>query len=619
MPSKLYTSLILYIISITYGYAQSKYDLFLKDSLKQYDFVLSKLHVYVDSTNQLNIDDVLKHHSDDFNIYQEYIKNDYDINATYWVRLDILHNSASKRIWLLEFFDQTIDSITMFKPDKQESYLPVKMGDQMAFGERDLKHKNFLFVLDNSNDSINHYYFKINSANKADVRIVLRSLNQLVYYALNEYFIFGIFYGLIFIISSYNLLLFFAIRERKYIVYMFYLLSVGLYAMCTDGIAFQYLWPNHPAWNQFASGFFIYLVVMCALIFTRLFLETKKRSPIFDKAIVISIVIRSGILLYTIFFSSKLFDNRFIEIIPISIMLLASISVKLRGYKPARFIIIGYSLLMIGIVIKSLVYAGLFPFSIATNYSLRIGFILEMLFLTIALGERVKILKENRDKAMLETIQEHEINVKLLDKVNTELEGKVMERTIELNKKNQLMEETNEKLISQAREIHQINSVLDLDNWKLKNNLKNVVQDRLFNKYLTYDEFRSVFPDHLACYRYLENSKWADDYACKKCRNKKYSSSHTSFSRRCSKCGYNESITAFTIFQGIKFPIEKAFYITFRVTRGRKDYTLDELAQTLDLRKNTVWKFKQKVELVIKDDPKQRHNYQIVDDFVPSF
>lgn len=263
-------------------------------------------------------------------------------------------------------------------------------------------------------------------------------------------------------------------------------------------------------------------------------------------------------------------------------------------------------------------YAGLFPFSIITNYSLRIGFILEMFFLTLALGERVKILKENRDKAMLETIKEHEVNVKLLDKVNTELEAKVMERTIELNKKNQLMEESNQKLISQAQEIHQINSVLDLDNWKLKNNLKNVVQDRIFNKYLTYDEFRSVFADHLACYRYLEKIKWTEDYICKKCKNKKYSSPHGSFSRRCSTCGYNESITAFTVFQGIKFPIEKAFYITFRVTRGRKDYTLDELAQTLDLRKNTVWKFKQKVEQVIREDPKQRQKYQIVDHFVPS-
>lgn len=598
--------------------AQDNYDFYLEDSTTEHDFVLSMLHAYIDSTNEVTFDDILNKYNNEFTVYPKYTKNDYDINSTYWVRLSVRHNPETKRIWVMEFYDQTIDSIEMFRPNNEGGYTKLKMGDQIAFGERSIRHKNFLAVMKNDKDTVNHYYFKINSANKADVRIVIRSLNRFIYYALNEYFIFGIFYGLILIISVYNFLLFFAIKERKYILYTFYLLSVGIYAMCTDGIAFQYLWPNHPTWNQLSSGISIYLVIIFALFFTKLFLNTKENAPFHDILLKVAIGGRSLLFLYALFFSTKTIDNRFIEILPISIMLISSIAVWRKQYKPARFMVIAYSVLMIGIIIKSLVYAGLFPFSILTNYSLRISFILEMLFLTIALADRVRILKDNRDQALKEIIREHEINAELQDKVNRELEAKVMERTIELNKKNQLLEETNQKLANQAQEIHQINNVLDLDNWKLKNNLKNVVQDRLFNKYLTYDEFRSVFPDHLTCYRYLEKSKWGHGFSCKKCGNEKYSSSHKSFSRRCSKCGYLESITAYTIFHGIKFPIEKAFYITFRVTRGRKDYTLDELAETLDMRKNTVWKFKNKIEQTLESHPKSKKNYQIVEDFIPS-
>ena len=593
------------------------YDVQLNDSITEYDFVLSKLHALVDTTNQKTFDEILANNNK-FKVYPKYTKNDYDINSTYWVRLNIKFNTKSKRKWVLEFYDQTIDSISMYRPNSYGGFTKIKMGDQINFEERNIKHKNFLFLIENPKDSVYQYYFKINSANKADVRIVIRSLDRFVHYALNEYFAFGIFYGLILIISVYNFLLFFAIKEKKYILYTFYLLSVGIYAMCTDGIAFQYLWPNHPSWNQLASGISIYLVIVFALFFTKLFLNTKEITPFYDNLLKITIVGRSLLLVYALFFSTKTIDNRFIEILPISIMLIASIAVWKRDYKPARFMVIAYFVLMVGIIVKSLVYAGLFPFSILTNYSLRISFILEMLFLTIALADRVRILKDNRDNALQEIIKEHEINAELQEKVNRELEAKVMERTIELNKKNQLLEETNLKLENQSHEIHQINSVLDLDNWKLKNNLKNVVQDRLFNKYLTYDEFRSVFPDHLSCYRYLERSKWGNGFSCKKCGNEKYSSSHKSFSRRCSKCGYLESITAFTIFHGIKFPIEKAFYITFRVTRGRKDYTLDELAETLELRKNTVWKFKQKIEQTMQSHPKQKKNYQITEDFIPT-
>ena len=593
------------------------YDIQLSDSITEYDFVLSKLHAFVDTTNQKTFGEILKN-QEQFKIDPKYTKNDYDINSTYWVRLGIRHNPKSKRKWVLEFYDQTIDSITMYQPTLNGKYLKYKMGDQIDFEDRTIKHKNFLALLENPRDTTYQYYFKINSANKADVRIVVRSLDRFVHYALNEYFAFGILYGLILIISIYNFLLFFAIREKKYILYTFYLLSVGIYAMCTDGIAFQYLWPKHPSWNQLASGISIYLVIIFALFFTKLFLNSKSNSPFHDNLLKLTIVGRSLLFLYALFFSTNTIDNRFIEILPISIMLISSIAVWKRDYKPARFMVIAYSILMVGIIVKSLVYAGLFPFSILTNYSLRISFILEMLFLTIALADRVRILKDNRDQALKEIIKEHEINAELQDKVTRELEAKVMERTIELNKKNQLLEETNQKLANQSQEIHQINSVLDLDNWKLKNNLKNVVQDRLFNKYLTYDEFRSVFPDHLACYRYLEKSKWGRGFNCKKCGNEKYSSSHKNFSRRCSKCGYLESITAYTIFHGIKFPIEKAFYITFRVTRGRKDYTLDELAETLDLRKNTVWKFKQKIEHTLEAHPKSKKNYQITEDFIPT-
>src|SRR5690606_12938883 len=171
--------------------------------------------------------------------------------------------------------------------------------------------------------------------------------------------------------------------------------------------------------------------------------------------------------------------------------------------------------------------------------------------------------------------RELELNMQLKDKVNRELEEKVKERTIELNEKNQLLEDSNEKLVQQAKEINQINSMLDLDNWKLKNNVKEGLVDRFINKKLDFEEFKKIFPDKLACYRYLERIKWEKGFKCRKCENDKFFDGLKKFSRRCTRCGYNESITAYTIFHGIKFPIEKAFYITYLVISGSTSETLD--------------------------------------------
>src|SRR5690606_29785337 len=81
----------------------------------------------------------------------------------------------------------------------------------------------------------------------------------------------------------------------------------------------------------------------------------------------------------------------------------------------------------------------------------------------------------------------------------------------------------------------------------------------------------------------------------RKCENDKFFDGLKKFSRRCTRCGYNESITAYTIFHGIKFPIEKAFYITYLVISGSTSETLDQISSMLSLRVNTIWNFKNKI------------------------
>jgi predicted nucleic-acid-binding Zn-ribbon protein len=200
-----------------------------------------------------------------------------------------------------------------------------------------------------------------------------------------------------------------------------------------------------------------------------------------------------------------------------------------------------------------------------------------------------------RDRALRRIIHQHEVNMRLKDQVTRELEQKVNERTTELNTKNIELEDINQKLERQYREINQINSILDLDNWKLKNRIKEVLNERLMEKTMDYKQFATLYPDNLSCFRLLENLKWGNEFHCRKCGNEKYFEGSQKFARRCTRCGYNESITAFTIFHSIKFPIEKAFYLAYLVVSDKKDYTLESLSTQLDLRVNTVWAFKHKV------------------------
>lgn len=571
------------------------------DAVDERIFLLKDLEFFIDTTNRLtfsHISDSLFEQA--FQRRESYQNKDYQSGASYWIRFSVKHN-PSEKVWLIEFYDQTIDLIEAYVPKVDGNYSQSVMGDGIPFYQRKFAHKNFEVQLDPHPASVQHYYFRVQSHEFADIRIAFRSVDRLLFYALNEYFLFGTFYGMILIIALYNFLVFLAIREIKNIYYIFYIISVALYAMSLDGVGFQYLWPNHPQWNDYMAGIFLYSLILWALIFTRRFLSTKAKAPRLDKALRWMIVVRSFMFVFELFFYPEFFSFRFIEIIPLSLIFYTGVQVWLRGYRPARYFVIAYGLLLIGFFLRSLVYFNLIELTTISHYSLHFSFVIEMLFLTFALGDRITILKDNRDRALRRIIHQHELNMQLKDKVNKELEQKVQERTVELNQKNSELAESNTRLIWQTNEINQINSVLDLDNWKLKNKIKEVLEERLMEKAMDYEEFKTLYPDTLSCYRFLEDLKWEHGFNCRKCGNEKFFDGVQKFSRRCSRCGYNESITAFTIFHNLKFAVEKAFFITYLSVIEKKTYTLESMSRILDLRMNTIWAFKRKVQSQISE------------------
>lgn len=557
---------------------------------------LRELDQYPDTTNALSFEEISSpSFQKRFHKEPDYQNKDFIPDVSYWIRIPIHQQDDRTKSWLLEFYDQTIDHIEAYIPSEHSGHERWVMGDHYPFTQRTFGHKNFEVPLAMRKDTVLVYYFKVRSHEFADIRIAFRSERRFISYALNEYFLYGTFYGMILIIALYNFLVYLAIREIKNLYYIFYILSVAFYAMSLDGIAFQYLWPQHPAWNDYAVGITLYSVILWALIFTRRFLSTRAKSSRLDRWLKIMIVARTALFLFEFFFFPEFFTFRVIEIVPLSLVFFTGLRIWMRGYRPARFFVIAYGLLLMGFFLRSLVYFNLLSLTTLSHYSLHLSFVVEMLFLTFALGDRIRILKNNRDRALKRIIMQHELNMQLKDMVNRELEEKVSERTLALDMKNRELEESNQKLVNQAHEINQINSLLDLDNWKLKNKVKEVLEERLHDTTMDYTEFRTLYPDTLACHRFLEQLKWSNGFQCRRCGNEKHFEGAQKFGRRCTRCGYNESITSYTIFHGIKFPIEKACYIAYISVANKKKVTLGELSSTLGLRANTVWSFRRKL------------------------
>jgi transposase-like protein len=109
-------------------------------------------------------------------------------------------------------------------------------------------------------------------------------------------------------------------------------------------------------------------------------------------------------------------------------------------------------------------------------------------------------------------------------------------------------------------------------------------------------KFYQHFKTEEDCLSYLSSIKWELGYSCKRCGYQKYCKGKKEFNRRCTKCRYEESPTAGTMFDKVKFSILVAFHIVFKIATKKKGMSSLELSQEYELRQKTCWEFKWKIQ-----------------------
>lgn len=580
------------------------------DAVTQYIFSFREIEFVEDPAGDLAITDVsAPQFSSRFSPSPTFSPQNYNRRSAYWYRIRVAHNSSTQHEWQLEFFDQTIDEVEFYTPAADGGFVKQHFGDNFVFGERSLHHKNFVVELPEDVEGIQTYYFRIKSRQQANVLLVLRTSEFFINYALDEYFFFGIFYGMILVFCFYNLLMFAAVRERHYVYYILYLVSIGLYEMSADGIAYQYLWPYAVEWNQYAVGFMLYFASTFTLFFAASILNLQARYPHLMKLLGAAFIFRTVFLVLSLTVAPEWFRVRFIEVVPFGVAFYAAIYSLIKGYRPARFMVVGYSFLFVGILIKLIQYLDFnwLPLGGMTHYSLGFGFIMEMMFLSFANGDKIRVMRVEKERAQAKMIEQLHINQALKDSLNRQLEEQVELKTRELVEKSNFIEqqnhqlaEANQQLARQAGEIVAMNALLAQDNLQLKHDVEVVTEARILSRDVDFEEFSAMYPDDDSCLRFLSEIKWHAGYACSKCGHGNYSEGRSPYSRRCTRCGYDESVTAYTLLQNTRLPINKAFYMIFLVYASKGNISSHKLSAILDIRQSTCWAYASKIKKAMK-------------------
>jgi hypothetical protein len=128
--------------------------------------------------------------------------------------------------------------------------------------------------------------------------------------------------------------------------------------------------------------------------------------------------------------------------------------------------------------------------------------------------------------------------------------------------------------------------------------------------------FHQRFKSEVDCLEYLSLLKWDQGYSCKRCGNLTYCSGKRPFNRRCTKCRYDESPTAGTMFDKVKFSLLIAFHIVFKVSTKKKGMSSMELSKEFELRQPTCWAFKWKIQQAMQSSKQNNLTGEVlVDEF----
>ena len=115
---------------------------------------------------------------------------------------------------------------------------------------------------------------------------------------------------------------------------------------------------------------------------------------------------------------------------------------------------------------------------------------------------------------------------------------------------------------------------------------------------------------------HLAELKWGNSYSCSKCQCKEYTKGYTFLARRCKNCKYEESVSATTLFHGVKFSMVKAFLVFYRMST-KKGMSTYEIAKEVGVTQKTRWIFCAKIRTVMESSGLHLLEAEVhVDEFV---
>jgi two-component system NtrC family sensor kinase len=402
-----------------------------------------------DSTNNLDLQTISK--SNAFVPSKIETPNLQLSKSAFWLKFSIRNTSASHHL-VLELDYPTLSACDFYYPENGH-YRVQKLSDTLPFSQRAYQHQNFLFEFKLPKDSTATYYLRVKSTEQMVLPLILGSRANVAESLSLKNILWGIFIGIIVVMAAYNFFIYLFTRDRSYIFYVLYVSFIGLTQTTLSGYTYRFLFPETPLLFHKSIIIFPALAGISAMLFVRAFLDTKHRTPKLHKIFPIAIILYSSAIVFRLAGIDQV-SYRMIDISAICTTFLiyaVAVVISRQGYKPARYFLFAWTIFFAGILMFTLRNLGVLPYNDFTNYTMESGIAVEVTLLSIALADRINVLKREKELSQAEALSAAQENERIIREQNTLLEVRVKERTSELNTALEDLKQAQSQLIEREK------------------------------------------------------------------------------------------------------------------------------------------------------------------------
>ena len=401
--------------------------------------------VFEDKDRNLEIREILQ--IDSKNQFREAAQTSDSISfgfsrSAFWMGLNIKNSSDSILKRFFEISYARLSYVNFYIPDHNGNYRSFRTGSAEPFSSRTYQNRYFVLPIEIPPQSEEKIYIRVESTASIIIPARLWTPEAFHLYERNDYVFHAWYFGIATALILFNLMLFISLKDSIYIYYIFSVAFMAISIAASYGLTKEYLWKDSVEWPNISSSVGYTLTIIAGILFMRKMLTTRISMPRFDyylKAIVLILFLSIPLLVHDYSRFSRFAPVQFV--ISLSAMMGVGVYCSYRRQRSAYFFMAAFFVLFFLGVINAFTTLGFFSSNPFTHNSLQYGSASEMILLAFALADRFHQIRKEKEEAQRKMLESQNLLLHTLKESERVLEQKVKERTEELMKLNQKLEE----------------------------------------------------------------------------------------------------------------------------------------------------------------------------------